>query len=258
MPRAAIGLGVLLFASVSYALATGQVQKLWREPAIEPARLVPYGAAEPDKSRDAAPHRELDMVASGTVANTGASTSGEWGTGATPVGKPATKPVAKPTPATPAKPPKPAPVATNHAPAPHGAARPDVSRGSVRIATGADEPASPRISTVTGEAPMTAVRPGNLDHAPVESLYRAAHELHFHGSDAQAALDAWDRYLAVEPTGRFAVEARYNRALCLVRLARYDEARDALGPYARGEIEPAGYREDDAKALVDRIDARKR
>src|SRR5947207_12740849 len=64
-------------------------------------------------------------------------------------------------------------------------------------------------------APPAPVRPPAPP--PVEALYRRAHELHFHGGDPAAALAAWDRYLAAEPDGRFAVEARYNRALVLVR-----------------------------------------
>jgi hypothetical protein len=88
---------------------------------------------------------------------------------------------------------------------------------------------------------------------PVEVLYRKAHELHFHGGDPAAALAAWNAYLAAEPDGRFSVEARYNRALVLVRLARYAEARAALAPFARGEVGPPGYRQAEAEQLVERL-----
>jgi hypothetical protein len=88
---------------------------------------------------------------------------------------------------------------------------------------------------------------------PVEALYRRAHDLHFHGSDPAAALAAWDRYLAAEPDGRFSVEARYNRALVLIRLGRHAEARAALIPFARGEVVPAGYRRAEAEQLVERL-----
>ncbi|MCW5809150.1 MAG: hypothetical protein KIT31_42745, partial [Deltaproteobacteria bacterium] len=90
--------------------------------------------------------------------------------------------------------------------------------------------------------------------AEVEVLYRRAHELHFRNGDRSAALAAWDAYLAAEPSGRFSVEARFNRALVLVRLARYAEALAALEPYARGDVE-GGYRRDEAAALVDRLRA---
>lgn len=97
------------------------------------------------------------------------------------------------------------------------------------------------------------VAPPPRPAAPVEGLYRRAHELHFHGSDPALALAAWDAYLAAEPDGRFAVEARYNRALMLVRLGRYAEARAALAPFARGEVTPAGYRQPEAEQLVERL-----
>jgi hypothetical protein len=87
----------------------------------------------------------------------------------------------------------------------------------------------------------------------IEPLYRHAHELEFHGTDPAAALEAWDAYLAAEPGGRFAVEARYNRAIALVRLGRYAEARRALEPFARGEVTPVGYRQTEAAQLVDRL-----
>jgi len=101
--------------------------------------------------------------------------------------------------------------------------------------------------------PVTAPRPPRRVAAAVEVLYRRAHDLHFHGSDPAAALAAWDAYLAAEPGGRFAVEARYNRALVLVRLGRHGEARAALAPFARGEVAPAGYRQAEAEQLVERL-----
>jgi hypothetical protein len=101
--------------------------------------------------------------------------------------------------------------------------------------------------------PVPAPQPPRRAAAAVEVLYRRAHDLHFHGGDPAAALAAWDAYLAAEPDGRFAVEARYNRALGLVRLGRYGEARAALAPFARGEVAPAGYRQAEAEQLVERL-----
>jgi hypothetical protein len=101
--------------------------------------------------------------------------------------------------------------------------------------------------------PVAPPRPLRHPAATVEVLYRRAHELHFHGSDPAVALAAWDAYLAAEPDGRFAVEARYNRALVLVRLGRYAEARAALAPFARGAAAPAGYRQSEAEQLVERL-----
>jgi hypothetical protein len=101
--------------------------------------------------------------------------------------------------------------------------------------------------------PVVTPRPPRRTAPPVEVLYRRAHELHFHAGDPAAALAAWDAYLAAEPAGRFAVEARYNRALVLVRLGRYAEARAALAPFARGEVAPDGYRQTEAEQLVQRL-----
>lgn len=111
----------------------------------------------------------------------------------------------------------------------------------------AAKPASPAISAV---APTAVVEP-SLAAAP--DLYRVAHQLHFHGADAAAAVAAWDKYLASEASGRFAVEARYNRAMALIRLRRYREAHIALDPFARGEVAPAGYRQTEAKQLSQRL-----
>jgi hypothetical protein len=87
-----------------------------------------------------------------------------------------------------------------------------------------------------------------------ESLYAEAHTAHFVAHDAPAALRAWDTYLAAYPSGRLALEARYNRALTLVRLGRVAEARTALAPFAQGPI--GGYRQSEARALLDALDAR--
>lgn len=100
----------------------------------------------------------------------------------------------------------------------------------------------------TAPARLATVRP------PIEALYSKAHELHFRGTDHVAAIAAWDAYLAAEPNGRFVAEARYNRALLLIRVGRYAEARAALEPYARGEV-ATGYRRAEAAQLVERLPA---
>jgi hypothetical protein len=77
--------------------------------------------------------------------------------------------------------------------------------------------------------------------------YIAAHRAHFVELDFSRALAAWDAYLVQAPDGRFAPEARYNRALCLARLGRHREASAALAPFAEA---PAGsYRQEQASAL---------
>ena len=115
--------------------------------------------------------------------------------------------------------------------------------------------ATPKIAVAVAEPPAPPP-PEAVEHRPrpIERLYRKAHELHFQGSDYTATLAAWDAYLAAEPKGRFAVEAKFNRALVLIRLGRYAAAQAALAPFAAGAVQPADYRRDEARRLVDRLE----
>ena len=113
----------------------------------------------------------------------------------------------------------------------------------------AEEKPKPVPEAAPAPAPASAAPDAGLD-AELE-LYRAAHRAHFGGQDSAAALAAWDAYLAKSPKGRFALEARYNRALCLVRLDRKAEARTALEPFARGAF--GGYRKREAGELLEAL-----
>lgn len=79
--------------------------------------------------------------------------------------------------------------------------------------------------------------------------YRDAERLQFTDKDYAAALEAWDRYLPLGGKSPLIIDARYDRALCLVHLGRHDEAREALGPFARGEL--GAYRQAEAQSLLD-------
>lgn len=159
-------------------------------------------------------------------------------------------PPARPTPRTPelvvSKPPEPAPLL----PAP---AEPDPEPVPTVDAV---EPVAPRVAP---RPPKPRARPtaepAGDDLPPLDDpgheLYRAAHRAHFSQRDAARALAGWDEYLAQARGGRFALEARYNRALCLVRLKRNDEARRALEPFARGDH--GSYRRDEATRLLDAL-----
>jgi hypothetical protein len=83
--------------------------------------------------------------------------------------------------------------------------------------------------------------------------YQRAHALEFEAHDHGAAIAAYDRYLARYPRGRFATEARYNRAVSLAHVGRTDEAIRALTPFARGAH--GGYRQDEAAELVHALEA---
>jgi hypothetical protein len=139
-----------------------------------------------------------------------------------------------------------------------------VEEGAADAATDAPSPdPTPALPEPTVHpAPLAPVR----SHAapPVEAvsdagdapdregeLYAVAHRAHFVTRDAAAALRAWDAYLDAFPDGRFALEARYNRALSLVRLGRTGEARQALTPFASGGA--GGYRQREARELLDAL-----
>jgi hypothetical protein len=129
------------------------------------------------------------------------------------------------------------------------------------VETAPREPVAP-----AGESPVSARRPSppreasrpSRQAAPdaatdvEESLYADAHRAHFVARDPVAALRGWDAYLRTYPDGRFALEARYNRALTLVRLGQPTEARTALAPFADGST--GGYRQREARALLDALD----
>ncbi|MGH7435167.1 MAG: hypothetical protein ACRENE_05805 [Polyangiaceae bacterium] len=112
----------------------------------------------------------------------------------------------------------------------------------------AHKPPAPAPATDT-EAPAatTALAPAPVEVSSEADVYTRAHRLHFDG-DAAAALAAWDAYLVRYPDGRFVPDARYNRAIDLVKLRRYSEARAALQPFADGAF--GGYHSGDAQRLL--------
>ena len=152
----------------------------------------------------------------------------------TPAPTPIPAPIAAPAPApipTPATSPTPAPAP---APAPIPAPAPSPVAVPIHVAVTAPRPRPPSVPSPSPDPDLAA--------------YRTAHEAHFHGSDPAAALAAWDAYLAAFPTGNFAVDARYDRALTLIKLHRYGDARAALAPFAAA---PAGsYHQIDAARLL--------
>ena len=125
-------------------------------------------------------------------------------------------------------------------------AAPLPSRAKV-IGRHAPKPAS-LVSPTPAETPVAEPSPAPLSADKDNLLYAVAHRAHFVDKDPTAALSAWNAYLAARPDGRFAAEARYNRALCLVRLGRMGEAWAALDAFEKGLFGP--YRQQEAKRLL--------
>lgn len=139
------------------------------------------------------------------------------------------------------------------------AAAPVGSAASVEVAPVGSVEAMPAIEPIIAHAPAlpsTASAPASpaasasaSESDPNAALFADAHRVHFAERDPARALAAWDRYLAAAPSGRFAPEARYNRALSLVRLGRQAEAKTELTAFANGAY--GEYRRSEARALLD-------
>lgn len=103
--------------------------------------------------------------------------------------------------------------------------------------------------------PVITVKPATAA-PPAESaelaLFRRAQKLHT--AKDRGAIAAWDDFLRVAPNSPLATEARYNRALSLIRAGRSDDARKALAPFARGDM--SGYRQREATELIDALNDR--
>ena len=122
-----------------------------------------------------------------------------------------------------------------------------VARPSVLVLPPPSASEAPVPSPVVRIAPPPPIDKSRL----VLDAYRNAERLQFTSKDYAGALDAWDRYLAQANGGPLVVDARYDRALCLMHLGRKDEARDALAPFANAA--PGTYRQAEAKALLESL-----
>ena len=109
-------------------------------------------------------------------------------------------------------------------------------------------PAEPEPRVATASPPSPPPRAAAAEPAEL-ALFRRAQALH-NAHDIRA-IAAWDSFLRVASTSVLAPEARYNRALGLVRAQRFDEARRALKPFAAGAY--GSYRKDEAQALLARL-----
>lgn len=174
----------------------------------------------------------------------------------------------------------PAPIAIERVAAPTIENAAPAERRVARVARPAERTVEP-VDAVEAVASTPAVAPPSRAAAPVErvtsappapeaataqrdaelALYASAHELHFQARDMVAALDAWNRYLAVAPDGKLAPEARFNRIVALVRLSRYSDAArelDALGDSSFRAADLAKLRALVAKHATDSLSSRPR
>jgi hypothetical protein len=125
------------------------------------------------------------------------------------------------------------------------ASSPDTdARSASLIAVETAPPGNPSVPNKRLSPPISRPDPLRAElHA-----YRTAHRLHFDGGDPARTLAAWDAYLQAHRAGTFVAEARFNRALCLLRLGRRSEARSVLVPIAES---PSAYGRRRARALLD-------
>jgi TolA-binding protein len=119
-------------------------------------------------------------------------------------------------------------------------------------------PAEPPVPLSFDDLPAEPEHGPRAPDAPRDPLsadlaaYREAHELHFRGGDPGRALVAWDAFLASHPKGTFAPEARFNRAICLLRLGRRSEAMSVLIPIA--DSSGPAYGRERARALLEAME----
>ncbi|MEZ4443115.1 MAG: hypothetical protein R3B72_28735 [Polyangiaceae bacterium] len=118
-------------------------------------------------------------------------------------------------------------------------------------ATPPDDEVSAESGAENAGAPLAARTREEVEaahEARVASLYGEAHAAHFGGASPSEALAKWNAYLQAEPRGRLVPEAMFNRAICLVKLGRHGEARQALAPFASGRF--GSYRQAEAERLL--------
>src|SRR5690606_8384092 len=102
-------------------------------------------------------------------------------------------------------------------------------------------------------APRLPPKPsGDASLRPDLAIYRSAHDAQFTANDCASAVTSYEQYLNRFPQGTLVPEARFNRALCLLRLGRRHEAERALRPFAEGAF--GSYRQTDARHLLASLD----
>lgn len=204
-------MAAIFVGSTAFAAVTGRLENLMVS-ALDVVGLVPK-----------VPAWSADAASGSAVSPTGARAKAAAGGPARAVA---------PAPAEASAEPEPAPVLE--------AAPPSDAPADAPVKAGASEPRA-------NARPTSVENPVAADNDAHE-VYRRAQAAHFKSHDLAGALRGYEAYLAQQPAGRFAVDARYNRALCLVRLGRRAEARAELERFASGSY--GGYRQADAQRLL--------
>ena len=227
-----IPIAAVLVGGTAWGAASGKLPAAWQ------GMKEAVGLAEPEAVSDAKP----SPPARGRVA-----TIGERAVEA---------PAAVPEPAVPETEAEP-----EAQPEPTAAAEPTAEAAQPSPVGGRPERAAPKAPPAAAPAPIAEpdtegaapkdVEPETPREPDTLALYRDAHRAHFVEQSPSRALAKWDEYLRAAPRGRFATEAAYNRALCLVRLGRVGAAKAALTPFAEGRY--GGYRQADAKKLIEAL-----
>ncbi len=123
--------------------------------------------------------------------------------------------------------------------------------GSNALATPSLVSTPPQVFSRSGtSSPSVKVAPPlkEVEKDPALTTYQNAHRSHFQSGDCQTALRGYQAYLEQAPNGTLALEARYNRALCLARLGQNEEALAALRPFAEGQF--GTYRQKSSQELL--------
>lgn len=109
-------------------------------------------------------------------------------------------------------------------------------------------------ATLPRPAPPAEAAPPAPAADPHLIHYREAHDAQFAQGDCAAAVAGYERYLREAPKGALVPEARFHRAVCLVRLGRHEQAERALRPFAEGRY--GAYRQEDAQKLLNALQTR--
>ncbi len=152
-------------------------------------------------------------------------------------------------------------LAASHTPALGGADERGGERTSATAFVGEAAEAAPQERRAGGGdaddearvAPAAAAERSQISPVRAElDSYERAHRLQFTLGDFAGARAAWDAYLFAYPRGSLALEARFNRALCLIEVGQTARARRELESFASGAY--GAYRRAESQRLLDRLD----